>query len=64
MLLTSVNTIKIRLARAWIYQRNMGGPFVYKLSDQRVINNKPHVTLKRWIDPRIAALIESGHEQV
>ncbi len=58
MLLVPVSLMKQRLAKAWVKERNLQGPFVYKVSDRRVIDNKPHVVLRRWIDPR---QMESGH---
>lgn len=45
MILTPTNVIKWRLARNWVKMQSTR-QWEYRVSDSRVINNKPHIVLK------------------
>lgn len=46
MLLTPVNVLNKRATVLWTKVQSQRGPYIYEISDRRVINNKPHVVLK------------------
>ena len=51
MILIPVNSIKLRLARTFCKVQSTSGPFVYRVADSPVINNKPHIVLTHYQAP-------------
>lgn len=51
MLLIPVKTLNYRVARNWTKQASQQGPYIYKLADREVINNKPHICLTTYQKP-------------
>lgn len=47
MYLTPTNVLKERCARGWCKIQSQRGPYIYRMEDTRVINNKPHIKLTR-----------------
>lgn len=54
MLLTPTKQLRYRCARQFVKCYSASGPFIYKLAEHEVINNKPHITLTKYVDPRMA----------
>lgn len=59
MLLIPVKTLNYRATRNWTKQASQQGPYIYRLADREVINNKPHIHLTTYQKPMAQPMMPS-----